>query len=254
MSESTAATRGALATSIREAPIVVASLWLNEWFAGQCAPDDLIDNAGIISIVDLSPGQRSSQELLLPWLRSKEIVTPTAAVARPLFPVPGDLMGLPGPRQLQAEALTAGRALVVDGPNIALVPGESGTWSCWTCATAAHYDLIRPETASSQMRSAIHDATHIVSEVPLDSPARDEVMESVAAIRTGLDRIQFPASVSGQRRETISRALFVTGLCQLVEPQLDRAPTAAASSQNRQALRELSALARRCLGAACATR
>lgn len=254
MYESTAATRGTVGTAIRDVPIVQASLWLNEWLAGRCAPDDLIDNARIASVVDLSVGKRSSHESLLPWLHANAIAASTVAVARPLFPVPGDLMGLPGPRQLQTEALAVGRVLLIDGPNLALVPSDSGAWNSWTCSTAARYDLIRPETASGQMRSAIHDATLLVSEIPLDTPARVKVSESVATIRKGLDRISFPASTSGQRRETISRALFIIGLCDLVGAHVDRAPTAATSNQNRQTLRELSRLARRCLGAACVTR
>jgi hypothetical protein len=137
-------------------PSVSLSVWANAWLAGQAAPDDLLDALSAwapvqsvaaydaISIGEAGwawPGGHDGGAVSL-----LQVVRGAAAPAAgsgiyPVFPVPGDVRGLPAGTAFAREAIAAGEAVLIGSPGsaspIGLVPAypedtDSPGELCWT--------------------------------------------------------------------------------------------------------------------------
>lgn len=136
-------------------PSVSLSVWANAWLAGQAAPDDVLDalsawapTQSVVAYDAVAAGRTG-----LPWPDVDQAgpmsllqTMRSAATARPrgtgrpqpaigvLQPVPGDVRGLPAGSQFAADALAAGEAITVGGPDggaIGLVPAfECDDFDC----------------------------------------------------------------------------------------------------------------------------
>lgn len=127
-------------------PSVSLSVWANAWLAGHAAPDDVLDalsawapTQSVLAYDAVAAGRTG-----LPWPDVDEAgpmsllqtlrFAATSRSRRPerrqpditvLQPVPGDVRGLPVGSQFAADALAAGEAITVGGPDggvIGLVP------------------------------------------------------------------------------------------------------------------------------------
>lgn len=125
-------------------PSTSLSVWANAWLAGRAAPDDVLDalsawapvqsvaahDAVIASSIGLSwpDACDGGAAALLQLVRG---AGPSAAGdgIRPVFPVPGDVRGLPAGTTFAQEAILAGEAVLIGSPDasppIGLVPAYS---------------------------------------------------------------------------------------------------------------------------------
>src|SRR5574337_313184 len=122
-------------------PSVSLSVWANAWLAGQAAPDDVLDalshwapRQSLIAYDAITAGRTG-----LPWPDVQDggamslLQTLRAAAGgrsgpiHPVFPVPGDVRGLPAGTDFERDALIVGEAVIVaetDGSAaVGLVPG-----------------------------------------------------------------------------------------------------------------------------------
>nr|WP_046282984.1 hypothetical protein [Mycobacterium sp. UM_NZ2] len=139
-------------------PSTSLSVWANAWLAGRAAPDDVLDalsawapaqsvaahDAVVASSIGLSwpDACDGGAAALLKLVRG---AGPSAAGdgIRPVFPVPGDVRGLPAATTFSQEAILAGEAVLIgssdSSPPIGLVPAYSEDTEdgyaaelCWT--------------------------------------------------------------------------------------------------------------------------
>ncbi|WP_409426251.1 hypothetical protein [Mycobacterium sp. SMC-11] len=139
-------------------PSTSLSVWANAWLAGRAAPDDVLDalsawapvqsvaahDAVVASSIGLSwpDACDGGAAALLKLVRG---ASPAAAgdSIRPVFPVPGDVRGLPAATTFSQEAILAGEAVLIGSsdasPPIGLVPAYSEDTDdgyaaelCWT--------------------------------------------------------------------------------------------------------------------------
>lgn len=195
-------------------PSVSLSVWTNAWLAGHAAPDDVLDalsawapTHSVVAYDAVAAGRTG-----LPWpdvdaagpmslLRTVRSAAgsqpgggamPSIAV---LQPVPGDVRGLPVGTTFAADALDAGEAVVVGGPDggIGLVPvfeyddEQSGdlsgdessplpgvlSWSAYSLPAGPpppHQDL---GDAEYTLRSAVRSAAEALSSLRLPGGAGD---------------------------------------------------------------------------------
>jgi len=126
-------------------PSVSLSVWANAWLAGSAAPDDVLDALSAwapkhsVTAYDAVAADRTG----LPWpdvidagvvsllqtvrtaVRGGDRPSPGHAAIGVVLPIPGDVRGLPPGTQFQEDAIIAGEALIVYGPQsaaIGLVP------------------------------------------------------------------------------------------------------------------------------------
>lgn len=168
-------------------PSTSLSVWANAWLAGRAAPDDVLDALSAwapvqsvaaydaVSIGEAglgwAGGHQGGATSLLQLVRGAGSSTGGDGI-RPVFPVPGDVRGLPAGTIFQQEAILAGEAVLIGSsdtaPPIGLVPAypedtgdDDAAELCWTVfpltdmpATEQH-DLGDAEYA---LRSAVRTA------------------------------------------------------------------------------------------------
>lgn len=188
-------------------PSVSLSVWANAWLAGLAAPDDVLDalsawapTHSVIAYDAVAAGRTG-----LPWpdvdaagpvsllqtLRSA--VRAGGRTRNPitvLQPVPGDVRGLPAGSQFAADAIDAGEAIVVGGPDggVGLVPAfewdddpysgspeDAGTlsWSVYSLPAGATPDTPDLGTAEFALRSAVRQAADALGHLSLMGGAGD---------------------------------------------------------------------------------
>ncbi|KLO30999.1 hypothetical protein ABW16_04755 [Mycolicibacter heraklionensis] len=125
-------------------PSTSLSVWANAWLAGRAAPDDVLDalsawapvqSVAVYDAISIGEsglawagGTDGGAAALLQLVRG---AGPSAAGdgIRPVFPVPGDVRGLPAGTIFAQEAILAGEAVLIGSsdasPPIGLVPAYS---------------------------------------------------------------------------------------------------------------------------------
>ena len=117
------------------------AVWSNAWLAGVAAPDDVLDALSVWaprhSVTAYDSSAAASTGLpwpdltdagvvsLLPTLRTSAGPATGESAFSVVLPVPGDVRGLAAGTQFQADAVTAGEAIVVSRPggvSVGLVP------------------------------------------------------------------------------------------------------------------------------------
>lgn len=168
-------------------PSVSLSVWANAWLAGRAAPDDLLDalsawapvqsvaayNAVVASSIGLSwPDTPDGGAASLLQVVRGAAAPGAGARIHPVFPVPGDVRGLPAGTAFAHEAILAGEAVLVGSsgasPPVGLVPAyledadsPDVAELCWTAfpltsvPVAEQHDLGDAEYA---LRSAVRTA------------------------------------------------------------------------------------------------
>ena len=192
-------------------PSVSLSVWTNAWLAGHAAPDDVLDALSdwaarhSVTAYDAVAAGRTG----LPWpdiagtgamslLQTVRTATGPRGTEpwadRPaqtlVFPVPGDVRGLPAARQFQADALDAGEAVLIhdaDGSAIGLVPtfecddaaDDSAVaepvllWSVYSLPEIPVSDHIELGEAEYALRSAVRSAAEALDGLGLAAGGDD---------------------------------------------------------------------------------
>jgi hypothetical protein len=112
-------------------PSVSLSVWANAWLAGAAAPDDVLDalsqwapRHSVTAYDAVAAGStglpwpdmnHSGTMSLLQTLRTAAGIPVGAPAFSVVFPVPGDVRGLPAGSVFQRDAVAAGEAIVIDG-------------------------------------------------------------------------------------------------------------------------------------------
>ncbi|ORB01578.1 hypothetical protein BST33_07880 [Mycolicibacter minnesotensis] len=141
-------------------PSTSLSVWANAWLAGRAAPDDVLDalsawapvqsvaahDAVVASSIGLSWPDASGggTAALLQLVRGAGLAAAGDGI-RPVFPVPGDVRGLPAGTPFQQEAILAGEAVLIGSADTSSPLGLVPTYSevadpgedddaelCWT--------------------------------------------------------------------------------------------------------------------------
>lgn len=194
-------------------PSVSLSVWTNAWLAGHAAPDDVLDAlsdwAALHSVTAYDAVAAGCTGL--PWpdiagtgamslLQTVRTATGPRGTEqwadRPsqtlVFPVPGDVRGLPAARQFQADALDAGEAVLIrgaDGTAIGLVPtfecdeacdGEADAvaepvllWSVYSLPEIPVSDHLELGEAEYALRSAVRSAAEALDGLGLAAGGDD---------------------------------------------------------------------------------
>lgn len=141
-------------------PSTSLSVWANAWLAGRAAPDDVLDalsawapvqSVAAFDAVSIGEsgmawtgGTDGGTAALLQLVRGAGLAAAGDGI-RPVFPVPGDVRGLPAGTTFQQEAILAGEAVLIAAseaaPPVGLVPtysedtaadGDDVDELCWT--------------------------------------------------------------------------------------------------------------------------
>lgn len=185
-------------------PSASLSVWANSWLAGHAAPDDVLDalvawapRHSVMAYDAIAAGRTG-----LPWpdvdaagpmsllqtVRTAAGRTPGAGpVRRPaiavVLPVPGDVRGLTPGTQFLQDALAAGEAVVVSGPDgdaVGIVPAfetsdESAddecvlSWSVYSLAECPLSDDVDLGEAEYALRSAVRTAAEAIGRLELSA-------------------------------------------------------------------------------------
>jgi len=233
--------------------------WGNAWLGGHVGLDEAVDRverAGgpqLVAAVDVSPGAEprygtapaaggAAQAAEVPLRAFLAELRPQGLDAfRLALPVPGDPLGLTGPREFNALALDAGEAVIAELPGrcVGLVPARDvrgssygGTrWTAMPAATAVP-DLPGLGEAERELHEAMRAATEALAAVHGPSPDRP-ALEAGEGLAPG-----YPP-----------RAHRLAALCDLLAAVLraadDRGLTAAQIATRRAVLRDLDRAVRR---------
>jgi len=268
---STAAVAAVIAEPIPRAAILTA--WWNQLAAGRCAPDDLLDAMALFGTHQVTTFGGEQVGLIIGLSDVRRGRDPELG-ARVVLPVPGDPTGLPGPPQLNMNAIDAGQAIVLDPPKaptyaagpsgthradaataVMLVPTIREGLTTWTVVHSHEprtVDIpIRPEQASTAIRGAVHTATATLAALDLGT-GRELVRDSLESLDKRLSTVVLPPTLAGVDRHTALSSARVLGIVTI-------ATTAALAvglpdPKVALVLNELGVTARRCLAAACSSR
>jgi hypothetical protein len=223
--------------------------WLNAFLSGDAPADSVISglNAGGSAEFALPDGSAPlPAALLLGEIRRWGAVRASLAM-----PVPGDLVGLGGPADFNADAIDAGLAVVVHGPDIGLVPVTSGRHERWRGAAAAPPTYL-PDvaTADAALRTAVRETADRL--VDLDVAAwGPDVADALMNLRSTSSFVVPMWFASTRAAQAAVAALRILAVAEVAE-RIDSGPlTAAEAAARRDALRPLAAAARQALVAAC---
>ena len=178
---------------------------------------------------------------------------------RLVLPVPGDLVGMPGPAPVSADATRRGAAVItVGGLDVA-------TWAMLPAAAesaeAVRWDVVDAERsvpphglptlseADRALSEAVRDSTSTLDLLDV-ARGRDEVAARLAALDKDLRRIELPPSLPARAQRTVATAARLLGVVSIAAASDGAAVTATAAERRREALRPLATAARHALCAA----
>lgn len=220
-------------------PSAAVVAWGNAWLTG---------NVGLDEAVDAVPGPQvmspTDQPLrvFLAELRSQGLTE-----LRLALPIPGDLLGLTGPADLNAAALEAGEAVITD-LGLGLVPepdlrGSSYQGIRWTVlpAGAARPDVPSLPEADQQLTMAMREVTEVMSGLDDVNGERNQVLK---ALRDDADSTLAPGYPARAHR-VAALAVRLSLVVELAESTAGHNLTAAQMRQRSEALRSLDRAVRR---------
>lgn len=227
------------------------ALWFSAWAAGTVSLDDARD--GIVGsdtahdVVGL-PDEPDSVPLILALglLRTEGGVEAGLAL-----PVPGDLLGLAGPADFNAEVVEAGEGVVVRGSGLGLVPHLVGAAVQWRCHQAVtDRQVPDPSEADTSLRRALLGTAEQLASLDV-ARWRPEVADELFELRRHHD-LDLPHGMAPRAVRLAGLATRCRAIVALALEDDGGSVTAAEAGARRDALRPLDHAARRGLVAACA--
>lgn len=231
--------------------------WLQALTEGRTSLDDAYSaiGAGDVAhdVVGLDgSGQGVSEPLVLALGRLRGRCPGWLHVAAP---VPGDLSGLAGPSDLNAEALEAGECVVLGGqpqhPTTALVPHVAGAGVVWQACPAADpppYDLAEAHRDLRRTLSATADALGDLDVARWSPGAADALLN----LRSPL-HLDLPPGTSADAAAMLGTALRCLAIVDVALTSESAAVSAAEADRRTAALRPLARASRQAMSAACST-
>lgn len=226
------------------------SCWLNAWLSGQQAADDVIAAVtadGPVEFITVE-GVALSPALLLGDLRRHPVDRVSAAL-----PVPGDLVGLAGPPEFNADALEAGSAVLLHRAEMGFVPSAGSSSIRWVGAGArSPTHLVDLAEADRDLRACLRSAADSLAE--LDVAAwQPDVADALLNLRhrsTPTGALPFASARHAAVGESAVRALSIVEVASCDD---GGALTVSEAQRRRDALGPLGRAARRALVASCSS-
>lgn len=223
--------------------------WLGSCLSGEAHPEEMLHAIGTDEVLHRVHGLAAAPLTLVMALA--ELRALGASWAGLALPVPGDLVGLAGPAEVNAEVLEVGEAVVVRtaGGALALVPDETPEAVGWAVRAANPPRPLDPAEAGQRLRLDLQHTTSVL--VDLDVARwQPEIADVLMAIRdrTGLP---LPPSYDARRRAVVEQASTCLEIVDLARDSDSAAVTAAEIERRRAALDPLERSARHALVAAC---
>jgi hypothetical protein len=227
------------------------ALWFSAWTSAVASLDDARDAilAGDAAhdIVGL-PGESGPVPLIIGLGRLRGAGATGAGIA---LPVPGDPVGLAGPAAFNTEALDAGEAVLLDVPDLGLVPHRVGAGVTWRCLPAvSRRQLPDPSEADSSLRTALVRASSQLAELDV-ARWRPAVADELLALRRASD-LPLPPTMAPRAVRLASLATRCRTIVELALVDDGGSVSAREADARRTALAPLDHAARRGLVAACA--
>lgn len=169
------------------------------------------------------------------------------------LPRPGDLLGLGGPPNFNADATEAGEAMIWDGADVGFVPVAVGTSVVWRGTTAVPSSYL-PDvaTADRELRAALLEAARVLAD--LDVAAwNPDVADELMNLRSPLPVATRLPLASPAAAGIVATALRSATIIELATADDGGALSAYEAVARRNALAPLDAAARRALVAACSS-
>lgn len=224
------------------------ALWFSAWRRGDVSLDEardaVVDEDAAHDVVGLAPEP-------LPLILAFGALAGRGATAAGLaLPVPGDLLGLAGPPDFNAEAVEQQEAVVLEGLELGLLPYRAGQGVQWRAHLATSLRQVPDlHEADGQLRHAVLTAADSLARLDV-ARWRPEVADALLNIRRAR-RLHVPAGLP----DRVDRMLDLAGRCrEIVAVALEDdggALTASEADRRRRALEPLDHAARRALVAAC---
>lgn len=188
-----------------------------------------------------------------------------ASSLRVVLPVPGDVLGLPGPATFNTEVIDVGEGVVTDGtdPTSALglvpavtefgsvwEPGAMVTWHMHPVAARRVTDWGSLSEAERALRQALLQATDALASLDV-ARWREDAADRIAAVRDGgLPRDAVPPSSDQRAVRVLATAARVRAIVALASEDDGAAISGWEATQRSQALVGVDGVARRAMAAA----
>lgn len=181
---------------------------------------------------------------------------------RVVLPSPGDVLGLPGPAAVNAEALEAGECvLTVGGPPMALVPEVEGFGSRWEPGTHVTWHVLdcEPSTvtdvgslgeAERELREALLSATAALDDLDVARWRPDAAVRLQSLRRGVVSEATLPAGTPPRAVRVVDLAWRVRGIVELAAEDDGGSVSGWEATRRAEALRGLDRTGRRALVAA----
>jgi len=229
------------------------ALWYSAWSSGAASLDDArdaivgADAAHDVTGIPPHSGQSGGVPLILALGRFRSAGATAAGIA---LPVPGDPLGLAGPRDFNADAIEAGECVVFDGADLGLVPHLTGAGVVWSCYQAvSRRQVPDPFEADTSLREAVLTAANAL--VDLDVGRwQPEVADELRALRRTAD-LNVPQGLAPRALRLASMSARCRTIVELALEHDGAAVTAREIDKRRVALSPLDHAARRGLVAVC---
>lgn len=235
--------------------------WGNAWLAGEAGLPELVDRVAVQDDAHTVAGLWVDDlplEQAMGRLRADGVVR-----LRLVLPVPGDVVGLPGPGPFTSAALVACEAVLAlrdDGSGTGLVPAVTAHGSAFdgtvTTVLWSAYDVRVPAAdpgpylhdAEHDLRRGILECVELLRELDV-ARWRPEVAGALQDLRSqarrGLADDELPGSYSPRARQLLVQARQLAGVLGLATVDAGGAVDTRETAAREQALRGLEHLVRR---------
>jgi len=220
--------------------------WGTAWLRGAVGPDELIDAVQGDDVRHVVVGDQGDGSLLGALVEARR--SGTTAVGA-VFPTPGDLFGLRGPRTLNTAAVEAGEAALLLGAGRALVPSRVGHAVEWTALPAERRMPPDLGEADRGLRAVLPHAADTLAELDVAAWAPDAADELIDLHRR--DDLPGPPGVPERCVDLAARALRLGAIVEAALADHGGALSVVQIEQRRAVLDELERAGRRALTAAC---
>ena len=218
--------------------------WLRGHVVADLVVDAVIDSDATHAVVGM-PGADTTETLVVALGRLRAAGATGIGAA---LPVEGDPAGLGGPAAFNAEALTAGEAVVVADAGLGLVPHRTGAAVAWTVHPAARRQLTDVGEADRRLRSTLLETAQALADLDI-ARWRPEVADRLMNLRH-LDLPGAPPGVPTRCVDLAARGLQAIGIAELALEDDGGAATSYDVRERRAALVPLERAGRHALVAA----